>query len=111
MGLESQLGQLEDLSRQVMMQNRRLEVTTMCERIDMVTKADLVRCARRVVLGEDTKSPYEFDDSVHWKRTGDGRPSVLVHAPLFPNDSFLKIEDTLKTWGLMGPGYAQNKWF
>lgn len=127
MGLESQLSQLEDLGRQVMFfskklpeeqhsLNRVVDGVEVCKRIDMITKDDLVRTARRVLLGEKMKSVYEFPGSTHWEQSelGEGRPTVLIQAPIFGDrDGFLKVEDTLKTWGLMGPLCSKRKssWF
>lgn len=109
MNLESQLVQLEDLGRQVLMNGTRLDVVEMCRRIDAVGKDDLVRTARRVLYGEKNKSVYEFNGSKHWTPSGDGRPSVVVHAPLFAKDSLLKIEETMGSWGLMGE--EKKGWF
>jgi processing peptidase subunit alpha len=101
MSLESQLVQLEDMGRQVLHNNKRLDVVEVCKRIDMVTCADLIRVARRVFLAEDKQSRFEFEDSKHWKSSTNGVPTVLVHGPLVgPKDSLWNVQKTMKKWGL-----------
>ncbi|KAJ3107354.1 Mitochondrial-processing peptidase subunit alpha [Phlyctochytrium planicorne] len=107
MSLESRSVELEDIARQVMVQNgKRVGVSEMCRRVDVVQEEDLVRVARRVVLGEEVKSPLMFGDEgvKHWKRRPGGGVSVLVHGPLVGGrgDPLRRISRTLKEWGV-GP--------
>ncbi|KAF8580110.1 mitochondrial processing peptidase [Ramaria rubella] len=48
MALESRAVEVEDLGRQILVHNRKVPVTEMCDRIDEVTTADLRRVAARV---------------------------------------------------------------
>ncbi|KAI8855287.1 Metalloenzyme, LuxS/M16 peptidase-like protein [Chytridium lagenaria] len=67
MSLESRSVELEDIARQVMAQKgKRIGVTEMCRRVDSLKEDDLVRVARRVVLGEEVKSPLDFGDGRGW---------------------------------------------
>ncbi|KAJ3105430.1 Mitochondrial-processing peptidase subunit alpha [Phlyctochytrium bullatum] len=107
MSLESRSVELEDIARQVMLQNgHRIGVSEMCRRVDSLKEEDLVRVARRVLFGEDIRSPLEWGDpegvTKHWKRNPEGRASVLVHGPLVGGsaDPLRRIGKTLRDWGL-----------
>ncbi|KAI9105307.1 Metalloenzyme, LuxS/M16 peptidase-like protein [Phlyctochytrium arcticum] len=102
MSLESKIVELEDVGRQVMVHGKRVEVSEMCRRIEALTAEDLKRVARRVVLGEDIKSPLDFGDSSQkdWERSGNGNATVLVQGPLFEKDAFYKMEEQLEAWSL-----------
>ncbi|KAI8823224.1 peptidase M16 inactive domain-containing protein [Chytriomyces cf. hyalinus JEL632] len=94
MSLESRAVELEDVSRQILAQNgTRVGVSEMCARVDAVTSQDIARVAQR--------SPLTFgekDDGVleHWKRSGDGGPTVLG------TDAFHKVDERVREWGLGG---------
>ncbi|KAJ3260288.1 Mitochondrial-processing peptidase subunit alpha [Boothiomyces macroporosus] len=106
MSLESQLVELEDIGRQILLYGQRLDINEMCKRIDMVTTADVIRVARRVILGEPIPSPYQFNDGITkpWTPNGPTNPTVYVEGPLSgPRDSLWKIDQTLAKWGLMAP--------
>ncbi|KAJ3044576.1 Mitochondrial-processing peptidase subunit alpha, partial [Rhizophlyctis rosea] len=76
MGLESKTMEVEDVARQFMVHGRRVGAAEMCRRIDLVTSEDLNRVARRVVMGTEERSRFEFGGgSEHWRRTGDGSPT------------------------------------
>ncbi|KAJ1563318.1 Mitochondrial-processing peptidase subunit alpha, partial [Nowakowskiella sp. JEL0078] len=113
MGLESKMVEIEDIGRQVLMQNSRIGVGELCRRIDTVTAADVKRVVERVILGSDEKSPLNFGEVVgekgsllrHWKRSGDGRPTVVVHGPLGERDALKGIE-----WALKDAGVGGDKW-
>ncbi|KAI8928244.1 Metalloenzyme, LuxS/M16 peptidase-like protein [Entophlyctis helioformis] len=103
MSLESKIVELEDVGRQVLNHNRRLSVVEMCRRIDLLTQADLVRVARRVIFGETIQSPLDFGDDLaaHWTHTGTGEPTALVYGPLVgERDPLHAIGDTLSRWGI-----------
>ncbi|KAJ3255161.1 Mitochondrial-processing peptidase subunit alpha [Chytriomyces hyalinus] len=109
MSLESRAVELEDVSRQILAQNgTRVGVSEMCARVDAVTSEDIARVAQRVFMGLDCESPLKFggkDDGVleHWKRSGDGGPTVLVHGPLCGGkDAFHKVDERVREWGLGG---------
>lgn len=100
MGLESKMVELEDLGRQLLLNNKRLGVDEMCARIEMLTADDLKRVARRVIFNEDSESPLNFFDPVNkpWKRTGKGNPTVVIHGPLSARDPLRDVEKTLGDW-------------
>ncbi|KAJ2999831.1 Mitochondrial-processing peptidase subunit alpha [Globomyces sp. JEL0801] len=104
MNLESKAIQLEDIGRQTLSQDFRMDVGEMCRRIDLVECADIVRVGRRVILGENIPSRFEFNDNVckNWNPTGPTVPSIVVEGDLTgSNDSLWKVEETLQKWGLM----------
>ncbi|KAJ3388500.1 Mitochondrial-processing peptidase subunit alpha [Lobulomyces angularis] len=100
MSLESKMVELEDVGRQILVLGKRLDVEDMCLRIDSLTCEDLMRAARRVILGEDLKSTLNFGDesSRHWKRTGNGEPTVVIQGHLFKKDPLYNVERTLRDW-------------
>ena len=102
MALESRIVEAEDIGRQYLACNHRLNVLEVCRRIDSLTVHDLRRVARRVLLGSNEASPLDFGDPMMkpWTRTGHGQPTILVWGPLLRNDALYKVEDTLKKWGL-----------
>ncbi|TPX30742.1 hypothetical protein SmJEL517_g05767 [Synchytrium microbalum] len=102
MSLESKVLELEDIGRQVMVHGRRLSVNEMIQRIEDLTVDDLIRVARRMVLGEDTPSPLAFDDgwTKPWVRTGNGSPTVLIQGPVGERDPLRQAEAVLKDWGV-----------
>lgn len=102
MSLESRLTESEDIGRQIITFNKRLDVVEGCKRIDSLTIEDLKRAARRVILGSNEQSPLNFNDpsSSPWKRTGDGKASVLVWGNLSSNDFLYKINDRMTQWGI-----------
>ncbi|KAH6584306.1 hypothetical protein BASA50_000267 [Batrachochytrium salamandrivorans] len=103
MSLESKMVELEDIGRQALAHSRRLSSVEMCRRVDMVTGADLNRVARRIIFGEDIPSPLDFGDPLaqHWKRSGNGDPTILVYGPLVGSDDPLcALPDLVKTYGL-----------
>ncbi|TPX67849.1 hypothetical protein SpCBS45565_g03426 [Spizellomyces sp. 'palustris'] len=112
MSLESKVVELEDVGRQVMVHGKRLSVSEMCKRIEMLTAEDLKRVARRVVLGDDTPSPLDFGDEAQkpWKRTGDGNATVLVQGPIFEKDAFLDMEQHLAAWRIGRKNQGGRKW-
>ncbi|KAJ3194213.1 Mitochondrial-processing peptidase subunit alpha [Dinochytrium kinnereticum] len=113
MSLESRSVELEDIARQVMVQQgKRIGVSEMCRRVDSLREEDLVRVARRVVLGEDVRSRLEFGDGEgvvrHWKGRGRG-VSVLVRGDLVGGkaDPLRRIGKTVRDWGLgLSPAQA-----
>lgn len=102
MSLESRITECEDIGRQILTFNKTIDVIEVCRRIDSLTIEDLKRVARRVIYGSNEQSPLNFFDpsSSPWKRTGDGKPSVLVWGNLGKNDYLHKIADRMKDWGL-----------
>ena len=102
MSLESRLTEAEDIGRQILTFNKRLDVVETCKRIDSLTTEDLKRVARRVILGSNEESPLNFNDpsSSPWKRTGNGEASVLVWGNLGRGDSLYKINDRMTQWGI-----------
>ena len=103
MTLESKPIELEDIGRQILFHGKRMDVLEMCNRVDMIEASDLVRVARRVFLGEDHSSRFDFNDGFchPHARTGDGNPTILVHGPLTgPKDSLWKVNDAVAKWGL-----------
>lgn len=108
MALESQVVELEDIGRQVLANSKRIDVVEMCARVDMVTAADVIRIGRRVFLGENIPSPYEFQGSVHWTPTGIWRPTVLVEGPLVEEDPLYEVENLISKWGLIGTSNSSN---
>ena len=102
MSLESRMTESEDIGRQILTFNKRLDIAEICKRIDSLTIDDLKRVARRIILGSDEASPLNFNDSVSspWKRTGDGTASVLVWGNLEKNDFLYKISDRITQWGI-----------
>eukprot|EP00842_Homolaphlyctis_polyrhiza_P003964 jgi/Hompol1/4569/HPOL_003710-RA len=107
MSLESKLVELEDVGRQIQAYSRRLDVLEMCRRIDMLTTEDIVRVARRVIFGEEIRSPLDFGDKLakHWVRSGNGAPTVVVHGPLDRADPLADVGSLLARWGI-GAGDA-----
>ncbi|KAJ3016864.1 UNVERIFIED_CONTAM: Mitochondrial-processing peptidase subunit alpha [Siphonaria sp. JEL0065] len=114
MSLESRSVELEDIARQVTAQNGdRVSVIEMCRRVDSVTPEDIARVAQRVFMGLDCESPLQFsgDEGVmqHWKRTGDGGPTVLVHGPLFgAKDAMHGLDERVREWGLGGDLFLRS---
>ncbi|KAJ3068198.1 Mitochondrial-processing peptidase subunit alpha [Podochytrium sp. JEL0797] len=114
MSLESRPVELEDVARQVAAQDgRRVSVKEMCARVDSVTPDDIARVAQRVFMGLDCESPLRFDGDQgvmqHWKRTGDGGPTVLVHGPLCgEKDAMFGVEERVREWGLGGDLFLRS---
>lgn len=103
MTLESKPVELEDIGRQVLFYGKRLDVLEMCRRVDLVQTSDLIKVARRVFLGEDSPSRFDFQDGFCQPsvRTGNGKPTILVHGPLTGSkDSLWKVEEAVAKWGL-----------
>jgi processing peptidase subunit alpha len=102
MSLESRLTESEDIGRQIITFNKRLDVVDVCKRIDSLTIEDLKRVARRVIFASDESSPLNFNDSssVPWNRTGKGNASVLVWGNLETNDYLYNISDRMRQWGI-----------
>ncbi|TPX46209.1 hypothetical protein SeLEV6574_g03343 [Synchytrium endobioticum] len=94
MSLESKMLELEDIGRQVMVHGQRLSVNEMIRRIEDLTSEDLMRVARRIVLGEDIPSPLKYDDgwTRPWVRTGRGNPTVLIQGPIGEKDPLTEVE-------------------
>ncbi|KAJ3212120.1 Mitochondrial-processing peptidase subunit alpha [Entophlyctis luteolus] len=116
MSLESRSVELEDLARQVLAQGgKRVDVAEMCRRVDAVSAEDIARVARRVFMGENTRSPLEFDaDSggvlEHWTRTGDGGPTILVHGPMTGDrDAMYAVDERVREWGLGGDAFLRTQ--
>lgn len=121
MGLESRIVEVEDIGRQVMVLGHRVDVKTLCSRIDQVTKEDVMRVARRVVLGNDEEAEsalkYEWLNELEgtaerdlykiWNRHGPFRPTVLVHGPFGRSVSEDMIHDVMSRHGIyVDPVYA-----
>ncbi|TPX45264.1 hypothetical protein SeMB42_g04072 [Synchytrium endobioticum] len=106
MSLESKMLELEDIGRQVMVHGQRLSVNEMIRRIEDLTSEDLMRVARRIVLGEDIPSPLKYDDgwTRPWVRTGRGNPTVLIQGPIGEKDPLTEVEKVLMEWGLNSRG-------
>ncbi|KAL5036928.1 hypothetical protein BDV3_006075 [Batrachochytrium dendrobatidis] len=103
MSLESKIVELEDVGRQALSHNRRLDVLEMCKRIDMLTQQDLNRAARRVIFGEDITSPLDFGDPLakHWQRSGAGEPTAIVYGPLVgAEDPLCELPELISKFGL-----------
>ncbi|KAJ3191196.1 Mitochondrial-processing peptidase subunit alpha [Irineochytrium annulatum] len=103
MALESRGVELEDIGKQVMSLGRRVSAVETCERIDAVTGADLVRVAMRMVAGLDVPSPFVFKDGMkreQWKPAAPGKATVLIHGPVGAKDPLMKVETTMREWGL-----------
>jgi processing peptidase subunit alpha len=111
MSLESRAVELGDIGRQVLSLGRRVDVNEMCRRVDALTDEDLKRVARRVVLGSDETSPLRYGDKEFkdWQRSGDGRPTVLVHGNLVGGrkDALWNIDKTIREWGIGGAAYGR----
>ncbi|KAI9346413.1 Metalloenzyme, LuxS/M16 peptidase-like protein [Zopfochytrium polystomum] len=94
---------------------RRVGVEEMCRRVDSLTAEDLMRVARRVLFCENVQSPLEFEGegegggwrdhpARHWRRSGDGGPTVLaVGALTGPKDALRDPLDTVRKWRLGEP--------
>lgn len=121
MGLESRLVECEDLGRQVGLLGKRVDVKKVCERIDGVSKEDVLDVARMVVLGLDSSSPSDSlrssdtsssppsssttaqddkDEFRVWNRSGPYKATVLMSGPIGTSVDATIIEDTLKKFGL-----------
>ncbi|KAJ3412803.1 Mitochondrial-processing peptidase subunit alpha [Chytridiales sp. JEL 0842] len=111
MSLESRAVELGDIGRQVLSLGKRVDVNEMCRRIDALTDEDLKRVARRVVLGSNETSPLRYGDKdfKDWVRTGDGRPTVLVHGQLVgkTKDALWNVDNTIRDWGLGGSAFER----
>jgi predicted Zn-dependent peptidase len=103
MGHESKITHLEDLGKQVLLFGDDVtDINETCKRIDMVEIQDLIRVARRIVLGENIESRFDFGGIMkHWKRTGNGEPSLVVSGHLSEKDPIYKAENVLGDWGLV----------
>lgn len=53
MNLESKMVQLEDMGRQVQIYGKRIDVLEMCEKIDKVTRNDLINMAEKIFTGSE----------------------------------------------------------
>lgn len=60
MALESQLVQAEDMGRQVLKNEKRLDVEEICRRIEMISTDDIIRVGQRIFLGKDIPSRFKF---------------------------------------------------
>lgn len=101
MGLESKLVALEDIGKQVLLKGSVLDPSEIVRRIDLIEGADVMRAARRVVLGSEEESPLEFEGcEPRWKRTGGGEASVVVRGKLFRGDPLVKIGKVMEQWGV-----------
>lgn len=73
MALESRSVEVEDLGRQVLVHGRRVPVSEMCEKIELVKSADLMRVAHRVfgpkAAGKPTVLVMGREDIPGWERT------------------------------------------
>jgi len=76
MALESKVVEVEDLGRQILVRNRKVPITEMCDRIDEVTAPDLRRVATRVfgsgangLKGKATVVTMGSEDIGEWKST------------------------------------------
>ncbi|KAF8527449.1 mitochondrial processing peptidase [Hysterangium stoloniferum] len=77
MALESRAVEVEDLGRQILVHNRKVPVTEMCDRIDEVTEVDIRRVAARVFGPGSRDAPgakativtMGSEDVVDWKST------------------------------------------
>ncbi|KAI5122367.1 hypothetical protein M0805_004124 [Coniferiporia weirii] len=71
MALESRAVEVEDLGRQILVHNRKIPVSEMCDRIDEITPDDIRRVAHRV-FGADAAKPATLvamgkDDVGDWR--------------------------------------------
>ncbi|ANB14879.1 Mas2p [Sugiyamaella lignohabitans] len=80
MNLESKMVELEDLGRQIQLNNKKVPVAEMVEKIDALTAEDLRRVAERVL----TSSP----------------PTLVMQGA--SREAFGDVQDTLKRYGLGG---------
>ncbi|KAJ3124317.1 Mitochondrial-processing peptidase subunit alpha [Physocladia obscura] len=114
MSLESRTVELEDVARQVMaQQGTRVDVGEMCRRVDSVTADDIARVAQRMFMGVDCQSPFKVDGDEgvlqHWKRTGDGGPTVIAHGPMFGDrDAMYLLDERVREWGLGGDAFLKS---
>jgi processing peptidase subunit alpha len=112
MSLESQPVQLEDLGRQILISDNKMDVNEMCRRIDLVSEEDIIRVGRRVFLGENIPSRFDFNDELYkpWEKTGQTNPTILVEGPLTGSkDTLWKVEESLGKWGLKEGAAAHRK--
>jgi processing peptidase subunit alpha len=96
--MESQQSMAQFIAQQAMFTNGFVDLSETCQRIDMIKQQDLVRVAQRVFQQKDIPSRFEFENTSHW--ISPGKPSVVVHAPFFPDDQLHQIETTMSKWQL-----------
>ncbi|ODV86970.1 hypothetical protein CANARDRAFT_27312 [[Candida] arabinofermentans NRRL YB-2248] len=77
MNLESKMVQLEDMGRQVQIYGKRVDVLEMCQKIDRVTRMDLIEISKRIFTGS--------------------KPTIVIQGD---RDSFGDVEETLSRFGL-----------
>ncbi|KNC82360.1 hypothetical protein SARC_05353 [Sphaeroforma arctica JP610] len=58
MNLESRVVQFDDISKQILTTGKRIQPLELCRHIDLVTKEDLGRVARRMLAGKPTSAIY-----------------------------------------------------
>lgn len=116
MSLESRIVELEDLGKQVGMINQRIDIRALCDRIQLVTKEDVLRVARKVIMGQDEPTPrlsikstpsgfsmkalYDLDTP--WERHGVFSPTVLIHGPVADQLSPSLILEKFEKYGIIG---------
>ena len=100
MSLESKLTLLEDIARQILFFDKRIDALEICNRIDSVTCNDIKRAAARIIYGANFESGLKFDGMNKWTRTGDGNPTLVVYGNLGKNDPLYKAADVIKEWGV-----------
>ncbi|KAK9326058.1 Metalloenzyme, LuxS/M16 peptidase-like protein [Lipomyces orientalis] len=88
MNLESKMVELEDLGRQVQVTGKKVTVDEMCEKIDMLTVADIVNVARRVFRGQ-----------VYNVGTSKNGPTIIMQGP---EGSFGDVLEECRKYGLGG---------
>ncbi|QPG76952.1 hypothetical protein FOA43_004346 [Brettanomyces nanus] len=81
MNLESKMVQLEDMGRQIQVFGKKIDVTEMCEKIDAVTRSDLINIAEKILTGSE--------------------PTIVVQGE---REAFGDIKETLKGQGLGSNG-------
>ncbi|KZS93502.1 hypothetical protein SISNIDRAFT_454701 [Sistotremastrum niveocremeum HHB9708] len=87
MALESRAVEVEDLGRQILVHNRKVPVSEMCERIDQVTADDIRRVSARVFGPDIQKSATVLvegaDDVTDWRtvlrKYGVGGAQLALH--------------------------------
>ncbi|ESW98873.1 hypothetical protein KL918_001734 [Ogataea parapolymorpha] len=88
MNLESKMVQLEDMGRQVQIYGKRVDVLEMCEKIDRITRHDLIDIAKRVLTGS--------------------KPTIVIQGD---RDSFGDVAETLAKSGLGTDKKTKKGWF
>ncbi|KAG7830643.1 hypothetical protein KL920_001234 [Ogataea angusta] len=88
MNLESKMVQLEDMGRQVQIYGKRVDVLEMCEKIDRITRHDLIDIAKKVLTGS--------------------KPTIVIQGD---RDSFGDVAETLAKSGLGTDKKTKKGWF